>query len=108
MHAMKRRWTVLLATALVFSFSTPRVCAADVPRPEGVATDVLVVRPLCFVATAAGAVVFVVALPFAAIAHNIPETAETLVNKPARLTFCRKLGDFEPLRHDAIEHNPRH
>ena len=105
MRRMKNRWTVIAVAALMFHLSAPRV-AAETPRPESVAADVLVARPLCFVATVAGAALFVVALPFAAVARNVPETAETLVGKPARLTFCRRLGDFDPLRDDAVEHVP--
>ena len=101
---MKHRWTAILTAALVFQLSAPQVMA-DTPQPGDIAADVLVARPLCFVATAAGAVIFVVALPFAAIARNVRGTADILVNKPARLTFCRHLGDFQPLREDAVEHN---
>jgi hypothetical protein len=65
------------------------------PDPAEVAADVLVVRPLGVAATAVGAVIFVLALPFAAIAGDVDKTARTLVGKPARFTFTRPLGDFE-------------
>jgi hypothetical protein len=62
------------------------------------AADALVVRPACFVATAVGSVVFVVALPWAAISKSVKRTANTLVVKPANATFTRPLGDMEALK----------
>ena len=66
--------------------------------PGEVAADVLVVRPLGLAATVVGAAIFVVALPFAAIAKDVKATGSTLVGAPARFTFQRKLGDFEVTR----------
>lgn len=63
--------------------------------PGEVAADALVVRPLGLAATAVGAAVFVVALPFAAIARDVKGTGDILVGTPARFTFVRKLGDFD-------------
>jgi hypothetical protein len=64
------------------------------PDPVEVAADALVVRPVGLAATAIGAAIFVVALPFAAITGDIDGTARALVDTPARYTFKRKLGDF--------------
>jgi hypothetical protein len=61
------------------------------------AADVLVVRPVCLVATVIGSVVFVVALPAAAISKSVKKTANTLVVKPANATFTRPLGDMDAL-----------
>ncbi len=63
--------------------------------PGEVAADVLVVRPVGLAATVVGAVIFVVALPFAAIARDVKGTGDILVGAPARFTFVRKIGDFE-------------
>lgn len=63
--------------------------------PAEVAADALVVRPVGLAATAVGAAVFVVALPFAALAKDVKGTAATLVGAPARFTFQRRLGHFE-------------
>ncbi|HEX4350177.1 MAG TPA: hypothetical protein VH251_07310 [Verrucomicrobiae bacterium] len=60
-------------------------------------TDVVLVRPGCFVATLMGSVVFVVALPIAAISHSIRSTADTLVVGPAQATFTRPIGDFSTI-----------
>jgi F0F1-type ATP synthase membrane subunit c/vacuolar-type H+-ATPase subunit K len=60
-------------------------------------TDVVLVRPGCFVATLMGSVVFVVALPIAAISRSIRSTADTLVIGPAQATFTRPIGDFSTI-----------
>lgn len=62
--------------------------------PAEVAADVLVVRPVGFAATVVGAAIFVVALPFAAIAGDIDGASRSLVGAPAKFTFKRKLGEF--------------
>ncbi|MBL9129303.1 MAG: hypothetical protein JNL97_16755 [Verrucomicrobiales bacterium] len=66
-----------------------------VADPVEVAADALVVRPVGLAATAVGAAIYVVALPFAAIAGDVHGPARSLVGAPARFTFKRKLGDFE-------------
>jgi hypothetical protein len=66
--------------------------------PMEVATDALVVRPACLVATVVGSAVFVVALPWAAISKSVKKTANALVAKPANATFTRPMGDMEALK----------
>ena len=56
------------------------------------ASDLIVARPLGAVITAAGAVAFVVGLPFSAAAGTIRDSAQTLVVGPAKETFVRCLG----------------
>lgn len=65
-----------------------------VADPGEMAADALVVRPLGLAATAVGAAIYVVALPFAAISGDVHAPARSLVGAPARFTFKRKLGDF--------------
>jgi hypothetical protein len=60
-------------------------------------TDVVLVRPGCFVATVVGSVVFVLALPFAAASHSVGETADTLVLVPWHATVTRPIGDFSTI-----------
>jgi hypothetical protein len=60
-------------------------------------TDVVLVRPGCFLATLMGSIVFVVALPIAATSGSIKSTANTLVLTPAQATFTRPIGDFSTL-----------
>ena len=45
-------------------------------------------------ATAVGAVFFVVSWPFSAMGDNVDEAGEKLVKAPARFTFERPLGEF--------------
>lgn len=65
-------------------------------RPSGAAmlVDGVVVRPLGIVATAIGAVAWVITLPFSALGGNTEEAGSSLVGDPARFTFQRPLGDF--------------
>lgn len=62
--------------------------------PVEVAADALVVRPVGIAATAIGAAIYIVALPFAAISGDVKRTGRTLVGTPANFTFKRRLGDF--------------
>ena len=67
----------------------------NAPRdPVEVAADVLVARPAGLVATVVGSAIYVVALPFAAIAGDTKETGRALVGAPARWTFQRRLGEL--------------
>jgi hypothetical protein len=61
-------------------------------------TDVVLVRPGCFLATVMGSIVFVVALPIAAVSGSIKSTANTLVLTPAQATFTRPIGDFSTIQ----------
>ena len=54
--------------------------------------DLVIARPLLIAATAIGAVLFVVALPFAALGGNVKETGRALVVDPGRAAFVRCLG----------------
>ncbi len=55
--------------------------------------DLLVVRPAGLVATAAGSILFVIALPFTAATHTVDHVANALVINPASYTFDRPLGE---------------
>src|SRR5688572_28677611 len=89
-----RRIRVLLISVFFLISSTPSASAFEDGSFEAVATDTLVVRPFGFVATVLGSVLFVVALPVAAISKSTSETAEALVMKPARMTFTRPMGEL--------------
>jgi hypothetical protein len=58
------------------------------------AADTLIVRPLGFVATVLGSVLFVVSLPFSALGGNVNEVGQRLVVDPALFTFKRPVGDL--------------
>lgn len=77
--------------------TVPAPGSAHGPRvdPAEMAADALVVRPVALASTVVGAAIFLVALPFAAIAGDVKSTGDVLVGAPARYTFKRRLGDFE-------------
>jgi len=61
---------------------------------EGMAADLVVLRPLGLISTVLGSAVYVVGLIFSAPGGNAAETADILVKDPAKFTFARPLGDF--------------
>jgi len=61
---------------------------------EGMAVDLVVLRPLGIVATVLGAATHVVGLIFSIPGGNAAESGEILVKDPAKFTFTRPLGDF--------------
>jgi hypothetical protein len=63
--------------------------------PEAMTVDLIFLRPLGLVATVAGTLVFVVALPFSALGGNTQGALASLVISPAEYTFLRPLGDTE-------------
>ncbi|RJS91586.1 hypothetical protein D3260_14850 [Salinisphaera sp. Q1T1-3] len=69
--------------------------SADTPDPAAMVFDAVIVRPLSFATTIAGAGLFVVSLPFSALGHNSDAAAGALVGAPARYTFSRPLGNFD-------------
>jgi len=56
--------------------------------------DVLLLRPLGFLATVGGFTCFTIALPFSAINRDISTPWDIFVVEPADFTFRRPLGDF--------------
>jgi hypothetical protein len=68
----------------------------EAEEPEGgeMIYDAVIVRPIGIIATAVGAVFFVLSLPFSATGGNVDSASEELVKKPARFTFKRPLGEF--------------
>lgn len=101
---MRTRISALFAAMTLLIASAPNAFAAE-PDPGSILADVVVVRPVGVVVTIVSSAVLVVALPFAAMAGRVPETAEALVAKPARAMFCRPLGDFTRMRHENVGHN---
>ncbi len=62
--------------------------------PENMVLDAVLIRPLGVATTVVGTAVFVIGLPFSAIAGNVNESAKNLIVKPGKYTFNRKLGDI--------------
>lgn len=107
-----RVWIALLALALLLpvpawsaqsapsSEPTPVVAVPagtarnGTPSAGAMVADAVLVRPLGLAATAIGAAVFLVALPFTAIAGDVGQVGHELVVRPARMTFARPLGQF--------------
>ena len=89
---------VMIMMLLIIPFDSTALAEEyfEAAEPEGgeMIYDAIVVRPLGVVATAVGAVFFVVSLPFSAMGGNIDTASEKLVKKPARFTFKRPLGEF--------------
>lgn len=63
------------------------------PSAGAVAADVLLLRPLSLIGTVLGTAVFIVGLPFEAIAGDVSDPARRLVVEPAKYTFTRPLGE---------------
>ena len=94
---MKTRILTFCCAAALLLAAAPKANAIEDGTPEAVAADVLVVRPVCFVATIVGSALFVIALPVAAISKSTRQTAHVLVGIPARATFTRPVGDMTDL-----------
>jgi hypothetical protein len=54
--------------------------------------DLVLLRPIGFVATVLGAAAFVVSLPFTIPLKQTNEAAQKMVVKPGKYTFTRPLG----------------
>ena len=96
---VKRILLIILIVSLVITpFATPALAQEYFERedPSGASMlfDTIMVRPIGIVATAVGAVFYVVSLPFSALGSNVGEAGEKLVKEPARFTFKRPLGEF--------------
>src|ERR1035441_7215357 len=71
-----------------------------------VATDAVMIRPACLLASAVAFALFVVSLPVEAIPKSVKKSADTLVVKPANATFTNPLGDMDALI-DKNDYQPR-
>jgi hypothetical protein len=97
-RAMKIRSRIVAWALLVVIGTASHSFGRDVTTSyESVAADVVIARPLWFVATALGVGLFLVTLPAAALSKGVNKSANTLVVKPAQATFTRPLGDFSSL-----------
>lgn len=95
---MKRGVAVFLISALVFfhfaSIAPAKEYIEDLGEKGGyMAGDLVVLRPIGIVATAVGAVIYVISLPFSLAGGNEEEARQKLVIDPATYTFTRPLGE---------------
>lgn len=88
---------VTLMCALTIGFAGITTCPANTGDAAAAVTDVVLVRPLGFVATLLGGVFYVISLPVTITSGSEKKAADTLVGKPARFTFQREIGDFDDL-----------
>jgi len=90
--------SVLSVFLLLATLATPVLAQNPVEvhekTAEGMAADLVVLRPLGLVSTVLGSVVYVVGLIFSVPGGNAAESGEILVKSPAKFTFARPLGDF--------------
>lgn len=93
---MKTKLVTLLC-ALAIGSAGITTCPASTGDAAAAVTDVILVRPLGFVATILGAAFFVISLPVAIPSRSTQKAADTLVGKPAHFTFQRPVGDFDDL-----------
>ena len=89
---------VLTSLALALALALPSSAAAADDTGAAMIVDVVIARPAGFAATVVGSAFFVLALPFALASKSVDKAAESLVVKPARVTFTRPLGDFDMLK----------
>ena len=94
---MKQTKKLILVTVLAFFMAglAPRVALSDVTEEErdlAFLVDVSVLRPVGFVTTIAGVVLFVVSLPISVPTLSVEKSFDILVKRPAAYTFGRELG----------------
>jgi hypothetical protein len=92
---MKNRFISAACALALLSAATPT--RAD----EGVAmvVDAVLVRPVTLASTVIGAAFWVVALPVTIPSKSVKKTGKVLVERPAKATFTRPLGDMFSLQH---------
>ena len=66
--------------------------SVEAPKAYSMVGDLIIARPLLIAATAIGAGVLVVSLPFTALGGNVGEAGKALVVEPGKAAFVRCLG----------------
>jgi len=96
--AKKTLALVMVASLLILPFGSAAMAQEyfETEDPGGgeMIFDLCVVRPVGLVATAVGAVAFVLSWPFSALGGNTDVASQKLVKEPAAYTFKRPLGEF--------------
>lgn len=86
---------LLIAVLAMFFAGTECVRAEEwASRWAATSTDLFIARPFTFVATIAGAALWIVALPITLPTKTHQEALDVMVKTPCRLTFQRELGDY--------------
>lgn len=94
---LKRTIAFLLAAIMLSLSALPAQAATmeEEPSSTAIVFDVLITRPLGLVATAVGAAVFIVGLPFTIPTRSVGVAAEKLVVDPLAFTFRRPVGHID-------------
>jgi hypothetical protein len=100
MRKLTTSWAIigLIAAMIITPFATT-VHAQDyfeAREPGGGAMiyDLVVLRPVGIVATAAGSVAWLISLPFSALGDNVDQATDKLIKTPGKFTFVRPIGEF--------------
>lgn len=95
--ALKRTVAFLLAALMLALACSPAQAATmeEEPSSTAIVFDVLITRPLGLVATAVGAGVFIVGLPFTIPTRSVGVAADKLIVDPLRFTFRRPVGEMD-------------
>jgi hypothetical protein len=93
-----RRFITTLSLAVFLGVSLPNMAFANETGTEtgddvAVVFDLVVLRPVGLVATAAGLLIFVGSLPISIPTLSVGKALNALVVGPSRYTFVRELGE---------------
>jgi hypothetical protein len=95
-----RRALVVLGVTLGLGLAGPAAAIDDYAEPgtpsaAAMGVDFVLVRPVSLAATAVGAGLFIVSLPFSLLGMNAADAGKRLVVEPGKYTFVRPLGNFQ-------------
>lgn len=98
MQTPLKRLITSLSLAVFLAVSLPNVALANEQGTESgddvaIVFDLVILRPVGFVATVAGTLIFIGSLPISLSTWSIPKAFRALVKKPAVYTFVRTLGE---------------
>ena len=92
---MKKSKSLLAAvlTACALGLSMPSAQAYEEGDDAAIMLDLAVLRPLGFIATVTGSVIFVASLPISIPTWTLGKTFTSFVKRPVLYTFVRDLGE---------------
>lgn len=98
MHNPLKRFITSLSLTVFLAVSLPNAALANEQGTESgddvaIVFDLAILRPVGFVATVAGTIIFIGSLPISLSTWSIPKAFRALVARPAIYTFVRTLGD---------------
>lgn len=87
---------ILIFVAVPFGSSAfaRQELSSEEPTAIAMFADLVLLRPLGFLAFLGGTGLFIVSLPFSALGGNAETAADKFVVEPADFTFQRPLGEF--------------